>query len=432
MAALIRGKDELVAGMRAEKYVDLAAAYGWQIIAGTARFAGTAGAPRLEVSSEDGGSTTIEAGHYLTATGSAPWIPPIPGLAEAGYLTSTTAMKLPELPESMTVIGGNAVGLELGQLFTRLGTRVTIVEALDRLAPFDEPEISAAIGDVLGDEGTGVVTGATVTGVRRDSRSRSVLLKTAAGGERELACEQVLVAAGRRPVSAGLNLPAVGVRTGGRGEIVTDARQRTGNPRIWAAGDATGGPPYVYTAAAQGSAAAANALFAGGTNTPILRSTGEIALQQGQNWSIRPGGRPPGLAGHAEREVDYTALPRVTFTSPAIASAGLTEAELVSSGVACDCRVLPLWAVPRAIVNRDTRGVVKLVVEAATGRIRGVHAVADGAGEMITAGVYAIRAGMTVSELAGTWAPYLTMSEALRLAAQSFSRDVTKLSCCAA
>jgi mercuric reductase len=409
MAALIRGKDDLVAGMRAEKYVDLAAAYGWQIIHGAARFAGTAGAPRLEVSLEDGGSTTIEAVHYLTATGSAPQVPPIPGLEEAGYLTSTTAMELTELPESMAVIGGNAVGLELGQLFARLGTRVTIVEALGRLAPFDEPEISAAIGDVLGDEGTGVVTGATVTGVRRDGRGRSVLLKTAAGGERELACGQVLVATGRRPVSAGLNLPAVGVQTGSRGEIVTDARQRTDNPRIWAAGDATGGPPYVYTAAAQGSVAAANALFAGGT-----------------------GGRPPGSAGHSEREVDYTALPRVTFTSPAIASAGLTEAELVRSGVACDCRVLPLMAVPRAIVNRDTRGVVKLVAEASTGRIRGVHAVADGAGEMITAGVYAIRAGMTVSELAGTWAPYLTMSEALRLAAQSFSRDVTRLSCCAA
>jgi mercuric reductase len=396
MAALIRGKDDLVAWMRAEKYVDLAAAYGWQIIAGAARFAGTAGAPLLEVSLKDGGNTTIEAGHYLTATGSAPQVPPIPGLDEAGYLTSTTAMELTELPESMTVIGGNAVGLELGQLFTRLGTRVTIVEALDRLAPFDEPEISAAIGDVLGDEGTGVVTAATVTGVRADGSGRSVLLKTAAGGERELACGQVLVAAGRRPVSAGLNLSAVGVRTGSRGEIVTDARQRTGNPRIWSAGDATGGPPYVYTAAAQGSAAAANALF------------------------------------HSEREVDYTALPRVTFTSPAIASAGLTEAELIQSGVACDCRVLPLESVPRAVVNRDTRGVVKLVAEAATGRIRGVHAVADGAGEMITAGVYAIRAQMTVSELAGTWAPYLTMSEALRLAAQSFSRDVTKLSCCAA
>ena len=396
LAALIRGKDNLVAGMRAEKYVDLAAAYGWQVIAGTARFAGTAGAPRLEVSLNGGGSATVEARHYLVATGSAPWVPPVPGLEEAGYLTSATAMELTELPESMTVIGGNAVGLEMGQMFARLGTRVTIVEALDRLAPFDEPEVSAAIADILGDEGTGVVTGATVAGVRGDGRGRSVLVKTAAGGERELACDQVLVAAGRRPVSAGLNLPAVGVRAGRRGEIAADTGQRTGNPRIWAAGDVTGGPPYVYTAAAQGSAAAANALFG------------------------------------AEREVDYTALPRVTFTGPAIASAGLTEAELIQSGVACDCRVLPLAAVPRAIVNRDTRGVVKLVAEAATGRVRGMHAVADGAGEMITAAVYAIRAQMTVSELAGTWAPYLTMSEALRLAAQSFTRDVTKLSCCAA
>lgn len=396
MPALIHGTDDLVAGMRAEKYAGLAADWGWRIIAGTARFAGTAGAPRLEVSLNEGGGTAIEAGHYLVATGSAPLIPPIPGLDEAGYLTSTTAMELTVLPESLVVIGGNAVGLELGQLFARLGTRVTVVEALERLAPFDEPEISAAIEGVLIDEGVDVVTGATVTGVRRNDTSRSVLLKTAAGGERELGCGQVLVAAGRRPVTASLDLAAVGVRVGDRGEIVADTRQRTGSPRIWAAGDVTGGPPYVYTAAAQGSAAAANALF------------------------------------DAEREVDYTALPRVTFTSPAIASAGLTEAELVRSGVACDCRVLPLGAVPRAIVSRDTRGVVKLVVEAATGRVRGVHAVADGAGEMITAGVYAIRAGMTVRDLAGTWAPYLTMSEALRLAAQSFSRDVTRLSCCAA
>lgn len=357
---------------------------------------GDPGHPRLDVDLNDGGSTTIEAAHYLAATGSAPLVPPVPGLAEAGYLTSATAMELTSLPESMVVIGGNAVGLELGQLFARLGTRVTIVEVLGRLAPFGEPEVSAAIASVLGSEGVGVVTGATVTGVRRDARSRYVFLKTAADGERELACGQILVAAGRHPVSAGLNLSTVGVLAGGRGEIAADARQRTSNPRVWAAGDVTGGPPYVYTAAAQGSAAAANALF------------------------------------RAERQVDYTALPRVTFTSPAIASAGLTEAELVRSGVACDCRALPLEAVPRAVVNRHTRRVVKLVAEAGTGRIRGVHAVADGAGEMITAAVYALRAGMTVSELAGTWAPYLTMSEALRLAAQSFSRDVAKLSCCAA
>jgi mercuric reductase len=396
MTALVRGKDDLVAGMQAEKYTGLAIAYGWQIIAGAARFAGSADDPRLEVDLNDGGAATIEAAHYLVATGSAPQIPPIPGLAQVGYLTSTTAMELTGLPESMLVIGGNAVGLELAQLFARLGVRVTIAEALDRLAPFDEPEVSAAIEDVFDDEGIGILTAAAVTSVRGDATARSVTVTTAGGPERELAYGQILVAAGRRPVTAGLNLDAAGVKAGGRGEIVTDESGRTANPRIWAAGDVTGGPQFVYVAAAQGSRAAANAL------------------------------------GDAGRAVDYAALPRVTFTSPAIASAGLTEAELIRQGVTCDCRVLPLSVVPRAVVARDTRGVVKLVAEAGTGRVRGVHAVADGAGEMITAASYAIRAQMTVAGLAEAWAPYLTMSEGLRLAAQAFTRDVARLSCCAA
>src|SRR6266851_4807368 len=334
MAALTGGKDDLVAAMRASKYTGLAADYGWEIIAGTARFSGGPDAPVLQVRLSDGGTTTVEAGQYLVATGAAPWIPPISGLTGAGYLTSTTAMELTGLPESMLVIGGNAVGLELAQLFARLGVTVTIAEALDRLAPFDEPEVSAAIEKVLHEEGIGILTAATITSVQGDATARSVTIRTAGGPERELAYGQILVAAGRRPDNAG-------------------------------------------------------------------------------------------------RTLDYTALPRVTFTSPAIASAGITEAELVRDGVACDCRVLPLSAVPRAIVSRDTRGVVKLVAEAGTGRVRGVHAVADGAAEMITAASYAIRARMTVTDLAAAWAPYLTMSESLRLAAQAFSRDVSRLSCCA-
>lgn len=295
------------------------------------------------MSRNEGGSITIEAAHYLVATGSAPWAPPIPGLAEAGYLTSATAMELTDPPVSMAVIGGNAVGLELGSCSAGSvpGSRSWRSQAGSR--PFDEPEISAAIEDVLEDEGIGVRTGAEVRSAGRGTAGRSVHVRTAEGRDLELACGEILVAAGRRPVTAGLNLAAAGVRAGGRGEIVADECQRTTNPRVWAAGDVTGGPPYVYTAAAQGSAAAANALFG------------------------------------AERAVDYAALPRVTFTSPAIAPAGLTEAELIRSGVACDCRVLPLGAVPRAVVSRDTRGVVKLVAEAGTGRIRGVHAVADGA-----------------------------------------------------
>jgi mercuric reductase len=344
MAALAGGKDGLATAMRAGKYVDLAADYGWEIIAGTARFAAGAPGPVLEVRLSDGGTTTIDAGQYLVATGAAPWIPPISGLEQAGYLTSDTAMELTELPESMLVIGGNAVGLELAQLFARLGVKVTIAEALNRLAPFGEPEISAAIEDVFDGEGIGILTAATVMSVRRDGPARSVTIKTAGGQRRELAYGEILAAAGRRPVTAGLNLDAAGVKTGGRGEILTDQYQRTANPRIWAAGDVTGGPQFVYVAAAQGSRAAANALQDAG------------------------------------RTVDYAALPQVTFTSPAIASAGLTEAELIRQEVACGCRVLPVSAVPRAVVGRDTRGVVKLVAEAGTGRVCGVNTVATAPG----------------------------------------------------
>ncbi len=186
------------------------------------------------------------------ATGSAPWIPPIDGLAQAGYLTSTTAMELTRLPKSMLVIGGNSVGLELGQLFARVGAQVTLAEALDQLAPSAEPEVSAAIEDVFDDEGIGILTAATVMSVLRDTTGRSVKIRTAAGRERELAQSEILVAAGRRPVSGGLGLEAVGVKAGPRGEIVTDEYQRTANPRIWAAGDVTGGPQFVYAAAAQG------------------------------------------------------------------------------------------------------------------------------------------------------------------------------------
>jgi mercuric reductase len=390
-AALIGGKTELAESLRAGKYIDLAADYGWGILEGEAAF--TPG-PGLEVTHPDGRTSRVEAEHYLIATGSAPWAPPIDGLEEAGYLTSTTAMELDALPASMIVIGGNAIGLEQGQMFARLGTTVTIVEALDRLAPFDEPEVSEVIEGVFADEGITVHTATQATGVRRDGASL-VLTATRSGRQIELRAEQLLVATGRRPVTTALNPEQAGVKTGERGEVVVDEHLQTSNPRIWAAGDVTGHPQFVYVAAAHGTLAADNALNGAG------------------------------------RTLDYTALPRVTFTSPAIASAGMTDAQVIAAGIRCDCRTLPLAYVPRALVNRDTRGLIKLVAEAGTGRLLGVHAIAEGAGEVITAAVYALTAGLTVGQLARTWHPYLTMAEGLKLAAQAYTSDVTKLSCCA-
>ena len=384
MAALVAGKDTIVSGLRKEKYEDLAADYGWQIVHGDARF--VAG-PALEVSGE-----RIEASRYLIATGAAPWVPDVPGLEDAGYLTSTSASALEHLPESMVVVGGNYVGLELGQLFSRLGCRVTILEALERLAPGEEPELSEVITEVLDDEGVEVWTTARLAEVARDAGG--VAVRTADG--REVRAEQLLMATGRRPVTASLGLDGVGVATEPSGAVVVDDQLRTTNPRIWATGDVTGAPQFVYVAAAQGTMVVDNA-FSG-----------------------------------AGRRIDYAHLPRVTFTTPNLAAVGLTDAQVADAGLSCTCRVLPLSYVPRAIVNRDTRGVVKIVAEVATGKVVGIHMAAEGAGDAIVAATYALEAGMTVEQLASTWAPYLTMAEGIKLAAQSFTTDVAKLSCCAA
>ncbi|WP_232510656.1 FAD-dependent oxidoreductase [Micromonospora maris] len=221
------------------------------------------------------------------------------------------------------------------------------------------------------------------------------LTLTTSTGTLELAAEQLLVATGRRPLTGGLNLDQVGVTVGRRGEIIVDEHLRTSNRRIWAAGDVTGHPQFVYVAGAHGTLIVDNAF------------------------------------DDADRSMDYTHLPRVTFTTPAITSVGLTDAQAAEQGLDCECRVLPLDYVPRAIVNRDTRGLIKIVAERGNGRIRGVHALADNAGDVIAAAVYAVQAGMTVAQMADTWCPYLTMAEGLKLAAQTFTRDVAKLSCCA-
>jgi mercuric reductase len=384
MAVLIAGKAELVGMLRKEKYEDLAVDYGWEVRRGDARF--VAG-PALEVDGE-----RIEASHYLVATGAAPWVPPVPGLDETGYLTSTTALELDELPGSLIVVGGNYVGLEMSQTFARLGSAVTLIEALDRLAPGEEPELSEVITSVLADEGVDIWTSAALAGLSREDGK--VVARVADG--RKVAADAIVMATGRRPVTAGLGLDTVGVKTGRAGEVVVDDGLRSTNPRVWAAGDVTGAAQFVYVAGAHGTMVVDNAFDAAGCT------------------------------------VDYKHLPRVTFTTPNLASVGLTDAQVAGAGLECTCRVLPLAYVPRAIVNRDTRGVVKIVAEVGTRRVIGIHIAAANAGDAILAATYALEAGMTTDQLAATWAPYLTMAEAIKLAAQSFRTDVAKLSCCAA
>lgn len=393
MAALIGGKQDLVQNMRLERYVDVAESVGWPIIVGSAAFAGTSDAPLLEVTTPEQTIETIEADHYLIATGATPAVPSIKGLDEVDYVTSTSAMELTTLPASLLVLGGGYVALEQAQLFARLGSKVTLL-VRSRLASREEPEVSKALQEVFADEGIRVVRRAVPVEVAQDTLTGQVVVRAEiTGALQELRADQILVALGRRPVTDDLNLDTVEVKTDESGAIAVTDQLQTSNPRVWAAGDVTGHPEFVYVAARHGAMVADNAL------------------------------------ANADRSVDYSRLPRVTFTSPAIGAVGMTEAEVVAAGIRCDCRVVPLHYVPRALVNRDTRGFIKMVANADTGEIVGLTAVAKDAGELAAAGVHIL--GKTIAEVADDWAPYLTMAEGIRIAAKAFTTDITKLSCCA-
>lgn len=381
LPTLIAQKDELVAELRRAKYLDLAASYGFDIIHASVRFAD-------DTSLLLGDGRRLRAPSYLVATGAEPAVPELPGLDQAGYLTSTTAMNLEVVPRRLVVIGGGFVGMEQGQLFARLGASVTII---GRLAPRAEPEMARRMTDIFAAEGITVLSDRAI-GVEPGPAGHTVLT---AGGHR-VDGDTILVATGRSPRVADLDVTRAGIDLDGRGFIAVDATQRTTNPSVYAAGDVAGGPQFVYAAAAQGAVAAENAV------------------------------------GSGTRTVDYRGMPSVIFTSPSLASAGLTEPEAVAAGHRCECRVVELTSVPRAIVNRDTRGAIKIVIDADARHVLGVHAIAHDAGELMLAATYAIKFGLTVEQLADTWAPYLTMSEGLKLTAQSFHRDINQLSCCAA
>ncbi|MCL6594975.1 MAG: mercury(II) reductase [Firmicutes bacterium] len=389
LAAVVAQKDELVAELRKAKYLDVLDAY--PNIALRRGHATVRGAGRLSV---DGDELTVRA--VVLATGARPWAPPIDGLAQAGYWTSTEALSPPRRPQHLLVLGGSAVGLELGQMYARMGSQVTIVEALDRLAPGEDPSVGPALAEYLAEEGITSHVGVQVRRVSRTDKGYVVDAQEAGGGTLTLTGDALLVATGRRAHTQGLGLEEAGIERTGRGAVKVNRRLETTVPGVYAAGDVTGEAMFVYVAAHQGTVAAQN------------------ALSEGEG-----------------REEDLSAVPRVTFTDPSIAAVGLTEAEARAQGLDVRTSVLPLGYVPRALANRDARGFIKLVAEVGTDRIVGVHILAPSAGEMITEGTLAVRYELTLQDLRDTLHPYLTFGEGLKLAALSFDQDVTKLSCCA-
>ncbi|HCY62216.1 MAG TPA: mercury(II) reductase [Oxalobacteraceae bacterium] len=385
-AALVNQQQCRVDELRHDKYESILETNpNITLLRGRARFVD---AQTLAVTQNDGTVKHVTADRILIATGRSPSIPNTPGLAGTPYWTSTTALVAEQLPRHLLVYGASVVALELAQAFLRLGSQVTMI-ARSTVLSKEDSAIGAALQTALEAEGMRILTHTRVADVRYDGSRFHLDV-----GSEWLSGDQFLVATGRQANTAALNLQAAGVAVDATGAVMIDSQMRTSMSHIYAAGDCTNQPQYVYVAAAAGTRAARNML-------------GEDVV------------------------LDLSAMPGVVFTDPQVATVGLTEAQAQAQLLDADSRTLSLDNVPRALANFDTTGFIKLVADKRTGRLLGAHVLAAEAGEMIQTAALAIRNGMTVQELGDQLFPYLTMVEGLKLCAQTFFKDVKQLSCCA-
>lgn len=384
---VIQQKRDLVKQLRQAKYLDVVSGLsGVKIIDGWGRLVDS---NIVEVNGQRIGADSI-----IVATGATPHIAPIPGLDQIDYLTNESAFELDELPESLIVIGGRYIALECAQMFARFGSKVTILQRSSRILPTESNDITSALTGYLVNEGLEIITDVLLKRVSRTEQG--VCVEAVVNGlMREFNASQILVATGRKPNTDGFGLQELGATLDKQGFLTVDGTLRTNIKNIYGAGDVIGEPMFVYTAAYEGALAAENA-----------------------------------ISGQSKKR-DYTALPWVIFTDPQVAGVGLNEQQARNEGIGADIAVLPLSHVPRAIAARDTRGFIKLIRNKTTDKLIGARILAPEGSELLMEVALAIKYSITAKELATSFHPYLTLSEAIKLAALTFNKDVGKLSCCA-
>jgi dihydrolipoamide dehydrogenase len=340
-----------------------------------------AGAGKVEVVLTAGGTETLEAKNIVLATGSD--VAKLPGIEidEKQIVSSTGALVLDKVPKKLLVVGAGVIGLELGSVYRRLGSEVTVVEFLDRILPGMDLDVAKSFQRILAKQGFAFKLGSKVTGVKTSKSGCKVTVEPAKGGEAEtLDADIVLVAIGRVPHTTGLGLDEAGVKLDERKRIAVDEHFQTSVPGVYAIGDVIAGPMLAHKAEEEGVAVA------------------EILA---------------GQAGH----VNYGAIPGVVYTSPEVATVGKTEEELKAAGVAYKVGKFPFTANARAKVNRTTEGFVKVLADAATDRVLGVHIIGANAGEMIAEATVLMEFGGSAEDLARTCHAHPTQSEAVKEAA---------------
>jgi dihydrolipoamide dehydrogenase len=340
-----------------------------------------AGKGEVVVEDADGKTQTLKTKHIVIATGSE--VTPLPGVEidEKRVVSSTGALSLEKVPGKLVLIGAGVIGLELGSVWRRLGAEVTVVEYLDRILPGMDGEIAKQAQKIFAKQGMSFKLGRKVTGVSEGENGQlSVATEAAAGGSEEsLDADTVLVCIGRRPYTEGLGLETVGIETDKRGFIANDHWQ-TSAENVWVIGDCTHGAMLAHKAEDEGVACAE---------------------------------RIAGKAGH----VNYSAIPGVVYTNPEIASVGQTEEQLKESGRAYKVGKFPFLANSRARANHETDGLVKVLADAKTDEVLGVHMIGKGVGEMIAEAALALEFRAASEDIARTSHPHPTMTEAIRQAA---------------
>ena len=329
------------------------------------------------------GDTELTADKILIATGSRTAVPPIEGIDEIDWLDHITALELEELPESLLVVGAGAVGLEFGQAFARFGSKVTIVDALDEIAPHTDLHAAMELREALTDEGIPIILGSFITKVAaRDGKHVATITPREGGMEQEIEFDRLLLASGRRPNIEELSLDAVGVETYKLG-IVADERMRTNVPGIWAVGDVNGQAQF----------------------TPVAQYQARIAVED----MYRPGEGPA---------ADYSVLPTAIFTDPELAGVGLTQMEAEEQGFEAETVVHPLKYVRRASYIDAKHGLYKIVFDRPSRRVLGLHVVSRGASDIVQGFSIAMRLGVTVDELARAHHVFPTFGEGVKAAAE--------------
>jgi mercuric reductase len=386
--SLIKGKKQLVNELQKKKYMDVVSDFdNLVLLKGWAEFVDN---KTIIVD----GKEKFTAHKILIASGSTTKLPAIKGLSQIDYLTNISLFDIEKQPKSLIVLGGGYIALEIAQAYHRFGTKVILLQRSENILSRLNPEISQELLQHLRNEGMEIYTGLDFEEIA-ENETGIIVNVTKSGKSISFVADNILVSTGTKPNTYSLGLDKIGVETEESGHIMVDDRLRTTLPNIYAAGDCINTPAYVYTAAHEGKIAIGNA-FSG-----------------------------------TDSKIDYSALPWVVFTDPQVAGAGIDEAEAIEMNIPFETSRIELKDVPRSIAANDSRGFIKLIRNKKTDMLIGARIVAPEGGELIQQLSMAIKFGLKIKDLAEGLYAYLTLSEGIKLAAITFGKDVSKLSCCA-